>query len=77
MSNDKDAETPMERFEDFGRRLFRVTKEDLKKVEERAEDIVDDALGPPPASGPAIAVLGLGVLYVIFSRRSGFRSRTS
>lgn len=45
----------MERFEDLGRRLFRVAKEDLEKVEERAEEIIDYALGAPPATGPAIA----------------------
>jgi hypothetical protein len=45
----------MERFEEFGRKIFRVTKDDLKKVEERAEELIDEALGPPPAKGPALA----------------------
>jgi len=44
----------MERFEDLTKRLFRVAKDDLKKVEHEAENIVDEALGPPPAQGPAI-----------------------
>jgi hypothetical protein len=30
----------MERFEDFGRRLFRVTKEDLERVEESDDEAV-------------------------------------
>jgi hypothetical protein len=51
----RDPESAMERFEEFGRKIFRVTKDDLKKVEERAEEIVDEALGPPPAKGPALA----------------------
>jgi hypothetical protein len=50
-----DPETAMGRFEDFGRRIFRVTKDDLKRVEDRAEELVDEALGPPPAKGPALA----------------------
>jgi len=33
MNNDDDK-TPMERFEDLGRRVFRVTREDLERVEE-------------------------------------------
>lgn len=45
----------MERFEDFGRKIFRVTKEDLKKAEEAVEKVVDEAIGPPPAHGPALA----------------------
>jgi hypothetical protein len=31
------------------------TKDDLKKTEEAAEKAVDEAIGPPPAGGPAIA----------------------
>jgi hypothetical protein len=50
-----DPETAMERFEDFARKVFSKTKDDLKKAEERAEEIVDEAIGPPPAPGPAIA----------------------
>ena len=53
-SETNDPENAMERFEEFGRKIFRVTKDDLKKVEERAEEIVDEALGPPPAKGPAL-----------------------
>jgi hypothetical protein len=45
----------MERFEDFARKVFSKTKGDLKKAEERAEEIVDEAIGPSPATGPAIA----------------------
>ncbi len=55
MDEGDDPETAMERFEDLGRRLFRVTKDDLKKAEEAAEKVVDEALGPPPARGPALA----------------------
>jgi hypothetical protein len=54
MDEDDDAKTAMERFEDLGRRLFRVTKEDLKKAEEAAEKVVDEALGPPPVGSPAL-----------------------
>ena len=50
-----DPDTAMERFEDFARKVFSKTKGDLKKAEERAEAIVDEALGPPPATGPALA----------------------
>ena len=50
----RDPESAMERFEDLGRRIFRVTKDDLKKAEEAAEKVVDDAIGPPPARGPAL-----------------------
>ena len=53
--NEDDSETAMERFEDFARKVFSKTKDDLKKAEERAEEIVDEALGPPPVPGPAIA----------------------
>jgi hypothetical protein len=45
MSSQDDPEGAMERFEDLGRRLFRVTKEDLKKAEEAAEKLVDEAIG--------------------------------
>jgi hypothetical protein len=44
----------MERFEDFARKVFSKTKNDLKKAEERAEEIVHEAIGPPAAGGPAI-----------------------
>jgi hypothetical protein len=50
-----DPEKAMERFEDFARKVFSKTKDDVRKVEERAEEIVDEALGPPPAKGPALA----------------------
>jgi hypothetical protein len=50
-----DPDLAMERFEEFGRRIFRVTKADLRKLEERAEKIADEAIGPPPAGDPAIA----------------------
>ena len=45
----------MQRFEDLAKRLFHVAKEDVEKAERAAEEVVDDALGPPPAQGPAIA----------------------
>lgn len=51
----RDPDTAMERLEDFARKVFSKTKDDLKKVEERAEEVVDEALGPPPAKGPALA----------------------
>ncbi|MDP9110116.1 MAG: hypothetical protein M3M96_00575 [Candidatus Eremiobacteraeota bacterium] len=50
-----DSEAAMARFEDFARKAFSKTKDDVRKVEERAEEIVDDALGSPPAKGPALA----------------------
>ena len=53
--NGDEAESAMERFQDFARKVFSKTKDDLKKAEERAEEIVDEALGPPPAKGPALA----------------------
>lgn len=41
MQDDKpDPDDAMERFEDFGRRIFRVSKEDLKRVEESDEGTV-------------------------------------
>jgi hypothetical protein len=55
MTETPDPDDAMERFEDFGRKIFRVTKDDLKKAEEAAEKVVDEAIGPPPATGPAIA----------------------
>ncbi len=47
-------DTAMERFEELGRKIFRVTKDDLKKAEEAVEKVVDEAIGPPPVPGPAI-----------------------
>lgn len=35
--------------------MFSKTKADVKKVEHAAEEIVEEALGPPPAHGPALA----------------------
>jgi hypothetical protein len=52
--DDGAADNAMERFEDLGRKLFRVAKEDVEKVEHEAEEIIEEALGPPPAPGPAI-----------------------
>lgn len=48
-------ESPMQRFEDLAKRLFHVAKEDVEQAERAAEEVVEDALGPPPAHGPAIA----------------------
>ena len=45
----------MERFEEFARKVFSKTKDDLKKAEEATEKVVDEAIGPPPVPGPAIA----------------------
>jgi exonuclease VII small subunit len=53
--NDDSPESAMERLEEFGRKIFRVAKDDLKKAEEAVEKVVDDAIGPPPAKGPALA----------------------
>ena len=36
-------------------RIVKVSKEDLAKAERAAENIVDEALGPLPARGPALA----------------------
>lgn len=57
MSNGEqhDPETALERMEDFGRRLFRLTKEELAEVEREAEEVVRDALGPPPEGSEAVA----------------------
>jgi hypothetical protein len=58
MTNDDeqhDPESALERMEDLGRRLFRVTKDELAEVEREAEEIVRDALGPPPEGGEAVA----------------------
>jgi len=41
MDEKRDPDTAMERFEDFARKVFSKTKDDLKKAEERAEEIVD------------------------------------
>lgn len=45
----------MERFNDLLGRLVKVSKEDLDEAERAAENIVDEALRPPPAKGPALA----------------------
>jgi exonuclease VII small subunit len=55
MSNDAESDSSMEKFEDVARRLFRVAKDDLEKAEREVEEIIEDALGPPPAQGPAVA----------------------
>jgi hypothetical protein len=38
--HDADPETAMERFEDLGRRIFRVSKEDVERVEESDDETV-------------------------------------
>lgn len=45
MNDSDDAASAVERFEDFARKVFSKTKDDLKK----AQEIVDEAIGPPPA----------------------------
>lgn len=50
-----DPDTAMERFDALLGRIVKVSKEDLAKAERAAENIVDEALGPPPARGPALA----------------------
>ena len=50
-ANDK---TPLGRFEDFVSEILTVTKDDIRKAEEAAKEIGRDALGPPPATAPAI-----------------------
>jgi hypothetical protein len=51
MSDDK---TPLERFETFVSEILTVTKDDIRKAEEAAKEIAQDALGPPPAGALAI-----------------------
>jgi len=55
MSSGSDDSTPLQRFEDLAKRIFRVAKDDVEKVEHEAEEIISEAIGPPPATGPAIA----------------------
>lgn len=50
-----DPDTAMERFENLLGRIVSAGKKDVRKAEERVEEIVDEALGPPPAQGPALA----------------------
>ncbi len=50
-----DPETAMERFENLLGRIVSAGKKDVRKAEERAEEIIDEALAPPPARGPALA----------------------
>ena len=51
----RDPEKAMERFDALLGRIVKVSKEDIEKAERAAENIVDEALGPPPARGPALA----------------------
>lgn len=46
--------TPIDKFKDFVSEILTVTKDDIRKVEDEAEEITRDALGPPPAGAPAI-----------------------
>jgi hypothetical protein len=50
-----DPDTAMERFDALLGRIVKVSKDDLEKAERKAEEIVDEAIGPPPARGPALA----------------------
>jgi hypothetical protein len=54
MMNDDDPETAMQRFEDLLGRLVSVTTEEVQKAERAAEEIVEEALGPPPSGAPAL-----------------------
>jgi hypothetical protein len=49
-----DDKSPLERFESFVSEILTVTKDDIRKAEEAAKEIGRDALGPPPATAPAI-----------------------
>lgn len=49
-----DPESAMERFHDLLGKLVSVSKEDVAKIERAAEELVQDALGPPPAGSGAI-----------------------
>ena len=53
-ASDDSAKTPLKRFEDFVSEILTVTKDDIRKAEEAAKEIGRDALGPPPATAPAI-----------------------
>ncbi|HUY40178.1 MAG TPA: hypothetical protein VMV82_01230 [Candidatus Dormibacteraeota bacterium] len=48
----RDGDTPMQRFEEFARRIFSVSKEDLKKAEEEVEEIVEKIAEPTKRSTP-------------------------
>jgi len=50
-----DPETAMERMNELLARIVSAGKKDVEKVEHAAEEIVEEALGPPPAKGPALA----------------------
>ncbi len=50
-----DPDTAMERFENLLGRVISAGKKDVEKAERKAEEIVEEAIGPPPAPGPALA----------------------
>jgi hypothetical protein len=51
---DDDPQAPLEKFKFFVSEILTVTKDDIRKAEEAAKEIGRDALGPPPATAPAI-----------------------
>jgi hypothetical protein len=55
MTDDQNEDSaPLKRFEKFVTEILTVTKDDIRKAEEAAKEIGRDALGPPPATAPAI-----------------------
>jgi hypothetical protein len=54
MSSANNDRAPIDKFKDFVSEILTVTKDDIRKVEDEAEEITRDALGPPPAGAPAI-----------------------
>lgn len=47
-----DDESAMQKFEELATRLFSIAKEDVAKVEEIAEEAVDELLGEKPDAKP-------------------------
>ena len=52
MRNDDD-ESAMKKFEELATRLFSIAKDDVAKVEEIAEEAVDELLGEKPVEKPS------------------------
>jgi hypothetical protein len=42
----------MRRFEEFAKRIFSISKEDLKKAEEAAEEVAEETTKPTERSTP-------------------------
>lgn len=54
MTGEDEGEAAMKRFRELLGHLVSVSKEDVAKIERAAEELVQDALGPPPAGSGAI-----------------------